>query len=81
MLESGNKKIQNAQQVAILKVTYLKINRLLSIHSSNVLLKFGLDIQSQTKVFVSDMLKINRLLPMAINNMHMKFQIEILKQT
>ena len=49
-LESGNQKIQYGHQAAILKVKYLKINRLLSIHTSNVLLKFGLDIQSQTEV-------------------------------
>ena len=51
-LESGNQKIQYGHQAAILKVTYLKINRLLSIHTSNVLLKFGLDFQSQTEVRV-----------------------------
>ena len=51
-LESGNQKIQYGHQAAILKVTYLKINRLFSIHTSNVLLKFGLDIQSQTEVRV-----------------------------
>ena len=45
-LESANQKIQYGHQAAILKVTYLKINRLLSIHTSNVLLKFGVDIQS-----------------------------------
>ena len=51
-LESGNQKIWYGHQAAILKVTYLKINRLLSIHTSNVLLKFGLYIQSQTEVRV-----------------------------
>ena len=51
-LESGNQKFQYGHQAAILIVTYLKINRLLSIHTSNVLLKFGLDIQSQTEVKV-----------------------------
>ena len=51
-LESGNRKIQHGHQAAILKVTLLKIDRLLSIYTSNVLLKFGLDIQSQTKVRV-----------------------------
>ena len=50
--ESGNQKIQYDHQAAILKVTYLKINRLLSIHTSNVQLKFRLDIQSQTEVRV-----------------------------
>ena len=51
-LETGNQKIQYGHQAAILKVKYLKINRLLSIHTNNVLLKFGLDIQSQTDVRV-----------------------------
>ena len=51
-LESGNQKIQNGHQAAILKVTYLKINRLLSIHTSNVLPNFGLNIQSQTEIRV-----------------------------
>ena len=32
-----------------LKVTSLKSNKLLPIHTSNVLLKFGIDIQGQTK--------------------------------
>ena len=36
----------------ILKVTSLKINRLLPIYTSIVPLKFGVDIQSQTKVRV-----------------------------
>ena len=95
-LESGNQKIQYGHQAAILKVTYLKISRLLSIHTSNVLLEFGLDMQSQREVRVRNWkiqddhqaailkvtsLKINRLLPMATNNTHMKFQIEIPKQT
>ena len=88
-LESGNQKIQNGHQADILKVTYLKINRLLSIDTSNVLLKFGLDIQSQTEVrarkqknprwppgnlFKVTSLKINLLLPMATSNMHMKLK-------
>ena len=51
-LESGNRKIQYGHQAAILKVTLLKINRLLSIYTSDVPLKFGLHIQSQTKVRV-----------------------------
>ena len=46
------KKIQYGRQAAILKVTSLKINRLLPIYTSIVLLKFGVDIQSQTKVRV-----------------------------
>ena len=51
-LESGNQKIQYGCQVAILKLTPLKINRLLSIYISTLPLKFGVDIQSQTKVRV-----------------------------
>ena len=45
-------KIQYGRQVAILKVTLLKINMLLPIHASDVPLKFELDIQNQTKVRV-----------------------------
>ena len=51
-LESGNQKIQYGCLAAILKSTLLKINRLLHIYISIVLLKFGVDIQSQTKVRV-----------------------------
>ena len=77
-------------------MTLLKINRLLPIYISIVLLKFEVDIESQSKVRVRKpkikygcqaailkvtLLKINRLLLMATNNMHMKFEIEIPKQT
>ena len=48
--ESGNKKIQYGHLAATLKVISLKTNRLLLIYIFNVLLKRGLDIQSQTKV-------------------------------
>ena len=48
--ESRYRKIQYGHQAAVLKGTLLKISRFLSIHTSDVLLKFGLDIQSQTKV-------------------------------
>ena len=51
-LESGNQKIQYGCLAAILKLTLLKSNRLLHIYISIVLLKFGVDIQSQTKVTV-----------------------------
>ena len=44
--------IQYGHQVAILKVTLVKINRLLPIHTRDVPVKFGVDIQSQTKVRV-----------------------------
>ena len=85
-LESGNQKFQYGFLAAILKLTLLKINRLLHIYISVVPLKFGVDIQSQTKVRVwkpknPTSLKINRLLPMTTINMHMKFEIEIPKQT
>ena len=46
------KKFQYGRQAAILKVTSLKINRLLPIYISIVPLKFAVDIQSQTKVRV-----------------------------
>ena len=50
--ESRYRKIQYGRQAATLKVTLLKINRLLPIDTSDVALNFGLDIQSQTKVRV-----------------------------
>ena len=95
--ESRNRKIQYGRQAAILKVMLLKINKLLPMYTSIVLLKFGVDIPSQTKVKESGnrkiqygrqtailkvtLLKINWLLLMATINMHMKFEIEIIKQT
>ena len=51
-LESGNQKIQYGCQAAILKLTPMKINRLLPIYISTVPLSLGVDIQSQTKVRV-----------------------------
>ena len=51
-LKSGNQQIQYGCLAAILKLTLLKIDRLLHIYISIVLLKFGVDIQSQTKVRV-----------------------------
>ena len=50
--ESRYQKIQYACQAAILKVTLLKINRLLHIYGSDTPVKFWPDIQSQTKVRV-----------------------------
>ena len=50
--ESRNGKIQYGRQAAILKMTLLKIHRLLSIYISIVPLKFEVDIQSQSKVRV-----------------------------
>ena len=44
-----NQKFQYGCLAAILKLTLLKINRLLHIYISIVPLKFGVDIQSQTK--------------------------------
>ena len=91
-----NQKKQYGHQAAILKMMLLKINRLLTIYISIVLLKFGVDYRSQTKFRVRKpknpiwpparflkvtSLKINRLLPMTTINMYMKFQIEIPKQT
>ena len=98
-LHSGNhatyrvqkRKIQYGRQAAILKMTLLKINRLLHIYISIVPLKFEVDIQSQSKVRVwkpknpiwppGGHFEINSLLPMATINMLMKFEIEIPKQT
>ena len=95
--QSRNQKSQYGCQAAILKMTSLKINRLLPIYISIVPLKFGVDIDSQTKVSESGnqkiqygcqaailkvtSLKLNRLLPMTTINMRMKFEIEISKQT
>ena len=45
-------KISYGRQAAILKMTLLKINRLLPIYISIVPLKFEVDIQSQSKVRV-----------------------------
>ena len=50
--EYRNRKLQYGRQVAILKMTLLKINRLLPIYISIVPLKFEVDIQSQSKVRV-----------------------------
>ena len=43
-LESGNQKFQYGHQVAIMKVTSLKINRLLPMTTMNMHMKFGVDI-------------------------------------
>ena len=95
-LESKNKKIQYRHQSAILKVTLVKIHRLLSIPTGNVLLKFWLDVQSQTKVrvqkqknpisspvghFENDIAKINRLLSLHTSNMWLKFRLDIQSHT
>ena len=52
-------KKQYGRQAAILKMTSLEINRILPIYISIVLLKFGVDIQSQTKVRVQKPKKSN----------------------
>ena len=95
-LESRNQTIQYGCQVAILELTALNINRLLPIYISTLPLKFGVDIQSQTKVRVWEprnpmwlpgghwkvtWMKIGKFLPMTTINMHMEFEIEIRKQT
>ena len=49
-LESGNWKIQYGCQAAILKVTSLKINRLLAIATNNMHTKFEIEIPRQTRV-------------------------------
>ena len=93
-LQSRNWKIQYGCQAAILKVTHLKINKLLSKHTIHVLLKFGLDIQSTFKMwkpknpiwppsghFESDIIENQWAAAHATNNIHIKFAIEIPKQT
>ena len=47
-LESGNQKIQYGHQAAILKVTLLKINRLLPMSTINMHMKFDIEIPKQT---------------------------------
>ena len=47
--ESRNRKIQYGRQAAILKMTLLKINRLLPIYINGMPLKFEVNIQSQSK--------------------------------
>ena len=79
-----------------MKLMSLEINRFLPIYISIVPLKFGVDIQSQTKVRVwkpknliwlpgshlkVKSLKIDKLLPMTTINMHTKFEIETSKHT
>ena len=49
-LESGNRKIQDGHQAAILKVTLLKINRLLSMATNYMHMKFQIEIPKQTWV-------------------------------
>ena len=53
-LESGNKKIQYARQAAILKVTLLKINRLLTKATNNMHMKHQIEIPKQTWVMLQN---------------------------
>ena len=74
----------------------LKINRLLPIYISTLPLKFGVDIESQSKVTPETKkiqygphaailkvtsLKINRLLPIYISIVPLKFAVDIESQT
>ena len=74
----------------------LKINRLLPIYISIVPLKFGVDIQSQTKVSPETKeiqygrqvdilkvtsLKINKILPIYISIVPLKFEVDIQSQS
>ena len=47
-LESGNQKIQYGRQAAILKLTSLRINRLLPMATINMHMKFEIEIPKQT---------------------------------
>ena len=47
-LESGNQKIQYGHQAAILKVTSLKIKRLLPMTTINMHMNYGIEIPKQT---------------------------------
>ena len=96
-LESGNQKIQYGCLAAILKLSLLKIKRLLLIYTSilcylslELIFKAKLKLESgnqkiqyghQAAIFKVTSLKISRLLPMTTINMHMRFEIEIPKQT
>ena len=51
-LESGNWKIQDGHQAAILKVTSLKFNRLLSMATNNMHMNFQIEIPQQTWVTI-----------------------------
>ena len=74
---------------AILKVTLLKINSFLPIHTSYPPMRLGLDIQEsgnrkkqyghQATILEGTSPKIDTLLPIATNKMHVKFEIEIPK--
>ena len=51
-LESGNQKIQDGGQAAILRVTSLKINRLLPMATNNMHIKFEIEIPKHTGVML-----------------------------
>ena len=70
----------------------MKTSKLLSIYTSNLLLKFGFDIQSQIIVMSPEtersnmttrwpLLKINKLLSMHTSNLQLKFGLYIQSQT
>ena len=95
--EYTNEKSNMAARQPFWKWLSLKINRLLPIYTSILLLKLGVDTQSQTEVrvrkpknpiwppgghFETDVAEKQwAFLPMATINMHMKFEVEIPKQT
>ena len=54
--KSRYQKIQDGHQAAIVKVTLLKINRLLPIDTSDVPVKLGLDIQRQSKAGIQKLI-------------------------
>ena len=51
-LESGNQKIEDGHQAAILRVTSLKINKLLPMATNNMHIKFEIEIPKQTWVML-----------------------------
>ena len=51
-LKSGNQKIQYGHQAAILKVTLLKIDRLLPMATINMHMKFEIEIPKQTRLML-----------------------------
>ena len=86
--ESRYRKMQYGRQASILKVTLLKTNRLLPIHTSDVPVNLDLIFEAKLKlesgkrkfqdgcqaaILKVTSLKIHRLLPIATNNMHVKF--------
>ena len=58
----------------------MKINRLLTIYTSNVLLKFGLDIYSQTKIFECDFAENQHAVTMRTCDAPLEFGLRIQRQ-